>query len=63
MFTWSDIDLRGLLFLVIGIVIGVVIKEMALITEIGANWSFTEKVTDWAIVSQLAGEQDGESDS
>ena len=59
---WSDINLKSLLFLVLGIIIGVIVKEIAIFTQIRANWSFTEKVTDWAIVSELAGQEDGEFD-
>ncbi|MGC6424837.1 MAG: hypothetical protein ACON4O_07620 [Lentimonas sp.] len=52
--TWSDIELRSFLLLGAGIVIGALIKEMTFYKKIGNNWFFTEKITDWKIVSEIA---------
>ena len=60
---WADVELRGFLFLAVGIMIGGILKEMAFFKKIGDAWPFTEKVTDWSIVSNLAGEQEEEANS
>ena len=55
--TSLDVELRGFLLLGFGIVVGGIIKKKGFLNKIGDNWSFTEKVTDWTIVSELASEQ------
>ena len=55
---WSDVETRGYLLLILGFVLGAIIKEMAFYQKIGSNWWFSEKITNWKIVAQLAGEED-----
>ncbi|MEM6823457.1 MAG: hypothetical protein AAF558_16130 [Verrucomicrobiota bacterium] len=55
---WSDFGLRGFLLFGLGLIVGGILNEMGFLKRIGSNWTFTEKVTNWNIVSQLAGEQD-----
>lgn len=55
---WDDLEVRGILLLAAGVVVGGILKEMAFLKKIGDNWPFTETVTDWSIVSRLAGEQE-----
>lgn len=54
---WHDLELRGFLLLGVGIVAGGNLKEMAFLKKIGNNWSFTERVTNWPIVTELAGKK------
>ena len=53
---WGDVGLRGFLLFGLGLVVGGILNEMGFLKRIGSNWTFTEKVTNWNIVSQLAGE-------
>ena len=53
---WGDAILRGFLLFGLGIVAGGILNEMGFLKRIGSNWSFTDKVTNWSLVSQLAGE-------
>ena len=55
---WGDAILRGFLIFGLGLVLGEILNEMGFLKRIGATWSFTEKVTNWNLVSQLAGEPD-----
>lgn len=54
---WSDVEFRGVFLFFTGIFLGGIIKEMAFYKKIGDHWPFTEKVTDWALVARLAGEE------
>jgi hypothetical protein len=61
---WSDVETRGYLLLILGFVLGAIIKEMAFYQKIGSNWPFSQKITNWKIVAQLAGEEgDSEADA
>lgn len=55
---WSDVETRGYLLLILGFVLGAITKEMAFYQKIGSNWWFSEKITNWKVVAQLAGEED-----
>jgi hypothetical protein len=54
---WSDVETRGYLLLILGFVLGAIIKEMAFYQKIGSNWWFSEKITNWKVVAELAGEE------
>lgn len=61
---WSDVEMRGYLLLILGFVLGAIIKEMAFYQKIGSNWWFSHKITNWKVVAQLAGEEgDSEADA
>lgn len=61
---WSEVEMRGYLLLILGFVLGAIIKEMAFYQKIGSNWWFSQKITNWKVVAQLAGEEgDSEADA
>ena len=51
---WEDVEMRSMILLGLGVLIGGIITEMKFYKMIGDSWPFTKRVTDWNIVASLA---------
>lgn len=51
---WADLESRAFLLGLVGFLVGAIFKEMVLMKAIRDKWWFTRKVTNWAVVEQLA---------
>ncbi|MEM9081190.1 MAG: hypothetical protein AAGC74_10915 [Verrucomicrobiota bacterium] len=51
---WNDLELRAIMLFGFGFLLGAFITEIKFLWRIGSAWKFTEKITDWPLVAQIA---------
>lgn len=52
----------GFISILFGFIFGVIVKGTLYVKQIGGNWGFTQQITDWDKVEEIAGsgvDQDG----
>jgi len=58
----EDIELIRFISILFGFIVGAIVKETLFVKKIGENWDFTQQITDWDKVEEIAGsgvDQDG----